>query len=121
MPNKTRAHNVIGPTRYDRLDDFLDVGGIVLAIAVELNGDIVPIPISINITCLNAAADAQICHQIDMAHLFLVEQEGRSVGRGVVNNQNVVLRIFGQLVNNGANIRLFVISGNNHKHPCTIR
>ena len=50
MPNKTRAHNVIGPTRYDRLDDFLDVGGIVLAIAVELNGDIVPIPISINIT-----------------------------------------------------------------------
>ena len=70
--DETRANDEVSLMIYDGLGKFIDEGDIVLAVGVELDGDVVTHFVSILVASLDGAADAEIRDEVDMIIIVFV-------------------------------------------------
>ena len=115
--NKAAADAHVIDAVQHRLHDLHQVGGVVLAIAVHLYGDIIAVAHGVQVAALHAAADAQIDGQIEKRIMTAFQQRSAAVGRAVVHDKKVHLRAGGaQVFHRIDDVILLIIAGDDHQN-----
>ena len=74
LRDESGADDHIGGGIDESLDEFWDIGSLMLAIAIELDGNIVLIFPGIDIASLDSGADTEVTRQVESCDLLLVRE-----------------------------------------------
>ena len=84
--DEARTDDEVGSVLLDWFDEIFDVIDAVLAIAVELNGDIIIVGKSIFVASLDGAANAEIVDEVYNGDVIFVTDFAGVIGGTVINN-----------------------------------
>ena len=117
LADETAADTHIELSIQHRLDDFPQIGGVMLSVAIHLDGDIVSVARRIQIPALHTAADAKVDRQIQKGIAAAFQQGSAAVGGTVVDDQKIHVgadRL--QAFHRADDVFLLVVAGNQHQN-----
>ncbi len=85
-----------------------------LAVGVELDGDVIIMVFSVFVAGLNGAANAEVRNEVDVIIIVVFENDLSAIG-GTVINDNIIVACGDDLVYGLFDGSFFVVSGNNEK------
>lgn len=91
-PPKAGAHHEVAAPLQDRRDQGPQGPDVMLAVPVELHGDVIPVPRRVQVSGLHRAPDAQVPHQGEALDAAPPAHALRPVGGAVVDDDVVHLQ-----------------------------
>lgn len=115
--DKPGTDDVIGGILLDRPDDVRDVLRIMLPVPVELDRDVISVPVCVQISRLNRSADPEVYRKAHVIVMPLLQDLLRPVRRSVIDHDIVISGIvLNQIIHHGLDILFFVVRRDHDKY-----
>lgn len=113
--DKARTNDEIGFVLGNGLNEFFNVAGIVLAVSIELNGNIVTIFVGIFVASLDSATDTKISKKINII-IGIAFKDLLCGISGAVVNYDIIVISFQNRVDSIYDSFFFVVGRNNNEN-----